>query len=81
MKVSASENAGPAGTADGAGGEGVLELHPGIRDDLPGLRHGRGAAHGGVLVVSEYEDYVGSGDSTDPHTDTQVEAEQESPPC
>ena len=60
MKVAASEDAGPAGTADGAGGEGVEELHPGLGDHLPGRDQWSCAAHGGVLVVSEDQDNVGS---------------------
>ena len=49
MKISPSENAGPARTADGAGGEGVGELHPGLGYHFPGPDQGSSAAHSGVL--------------------------------
>ena len=77
MKVAASEDTGPARTADGAGGEGVHELHPGLGDDLPGGHHGVRAAHGDVLVVSEDEDDVRSGDGGDPDGEAETEAQQE----
>ena len=77
MRVPPCQDARPAGAADGAGGEGVDELHPGLGDDLPGGHHGVRAAHGDVLVVSEDEDDVRSGDGGDPDGEAETEAQQE----
>ena len=50
MLVAPGEDAGPAGAADGRGGEGVPEVRALVRDQPPrGLQRG-GAAHRGVLV-------------------------------
>ena len=48
--VSAGEDAGPAGAADGCGGEGVPELRALVRDQPPRGLQRRGAAHSDVLV-------------------------------
>ena len=58
MKISASEEAGPAGAANGGRGEGVGELRPTLRDQPPGGLQGPGPAHGDVLVVCQDDHYV-----------------------
>lgn len=60
VEISASENAGPAGTADGGGGEGIGELRPTLCNQLPGRLQGCGAPHGDILVISQDHHDVGS---------------------
>ena len=79
VQVSPCQEAGPGRAADGAGGQGVGELHPGICYDLAGGNHGVRAAHGDVLVVSEDEYNVGLGEGSDVEADTELEAKHCSP--
>ena len=59
MEISASEDAGPAGTADRGGGKGIGELRPTLGNQMPSRLQGSGAPHGDILVISQDHHNVG----------------------
>ena len=59
VKVSACQETGPAGAADGGGGKGVGKFRPALGNQLPGRLQGCGAAHSDVLVIRQDHHDVG----------------------
>ena len=59
VEISASEDTGPAGAADGGGGKCIGEFRPALGNQLPSCPQGCGAAHGDVLVICQDHNNVG----------------------